>query len=430
MSSGRRDAVGACGRRARAPRCRTRWTLRPVFALAVRTFGRRRSLRSTRARSCSRSSSAIACSSHLLSTSAVAQPSFIASSAIRRSCAVTPSRGVADHERDVGALDGALRAQRGVVLDGLGDLRLAAHAGGVDEDELRPSTSKRQVDRVARGARDVGDDHALVAERPVDQRRLADVRAPDHRQAHGRPRPPRARPRAAARRARSSRSPVPRPWAAETAIGSPRPRRWNSAASGTSCDGVDLVRREDHRQLRSGAAGRPSPRRRGARRPWRRRRAAPTCASASAARRLVADRARDRVGVGEVHAAGVDEREAAAVPVRRQLLAVARDARALVHDGLARAGQAVDQRGLADIGVADDRDLHASPTIRATTSSTRQARGVDLDRVGRRDHRRVVAVRVTRVALGEVVQRGCRGGRRALAPGRRGEPDLHARRPA
>ena len=44
--------------------------------------------------------------------------------------------------------------------------------------------------------------------------------------------------------------------------------------------------------------------------------------------RLVLDRDRQRIGVVEVHAAGVDQREAAPVPVRGELLAVARDARA------------------------------------------------------------------------------------------------------
>ena len=46
---------------------------------------------------------------------------------------------------------------------------------------------------------------------------------------------------------RSSRSPVPRPWAAETATGSPRPRR-NSSASGHVLDVVDLVGRDEHGQ--------------------------------------------------------------------------------------------------------------------------------------------------------------------------------------
>ena len=115
--------------------------------------------------------------------------------------------------------------------------------------------------------------------------------------------------------------------------------------------------------------------------------------------RLLADRARERVLVLEVDAAGVDQREAASVPLALELLAVARDARALVDDRLAGAREAVDQRGLAHVGIADDGDLHrasmtvggrpgspawatrralqqspgarcASATIRATTSST------------------------------------------------------------
>ena len=41
----------------------------------------------------------------------------------------------------------------------------------------------RRVDRVARGAGDLGDDHPLAAEEGVDEARLADVGAPDDRQA-------------------------------------------------------------------------------------------------------------------------------------------------------------------------------------------------------------------------------------------------------
>src|SRR3954449_12267387 len=90
---------------------------------------------------------------------------------------------VADDERDVGALDRALGAQRRVVLDRVLDLGLAAQARGVDEDHLAPIDLEREVDRVARRAGDVGDDHALGAEQAVDERRLADVRAPDDREA-------------------------------------------------------------------------------------------------------------------------------------------------------------------------------------------------------------------------------------------------------
>ena len=71
---------------------------------------------------------------------------------------------------------------------------------------------------------------------------------------------------------------------------------------------------------------------------------------------LVRDRARDRRRVGDVDAARVDEEEALAAPLADQLLAVARHARRLVHDGGARAGEPVDERRLADVREADDRD--------------------------------------------------------------------------
>ena len=58
---------------------------------------------------------------------------------------------------------------------------------------------------------------------------------------------------------------------------------------------------------------------------------------------LVLDLARQRVVVLQVDAAGVDQRQHAPVPLRAQLLAVTRDAGPLVHDGLARLGQAIDQ---------------------------------------------------------------------------------------
>ena len=114
---------------------------------------------------------------------------------------------------------------------------------------------------------------------------------------------------------RSSRSPVPRPWAAETAIGSPSPSPWNSCASGRSLGRVDLVGGDDDRQRCRGAGCRRSPRRRGAGRRARRRRAARPAASASAARAWSWIETGQRVLVVEVDAAGVDQREAAAVPV-------------------------------------------------------------------------------------------------------------------
>ena len=72
--------------------------------------------------------------------------------------------------------------------------------------------------------------------------------------------------------------------------------------------------------------------------------------------RLLRDLGAERVGGEVVDAARVDQEEVLAVPVREQLLAVAGDAGRLVHDRLPRLGQPVDQRRLADVREADDRD--------------------------------------------------------------------------
>ena len=151
---------------------------------------------------------------------------------------------------------------------------------------------------------------------------------------------------------------MPRPWLAETAIGSPRPSAWSSAASGSSLApstlfattttgrsraaqdlgdlGVALAQAgagvEDERD-RVGVGDRLA--------------------------RLRLDLARERVDGLEVDAAGVDQLEAHAVPLALERLAVAGDARLLVDDGLAPADQAVDQRRLADVRKADDGDRAA-----------------------------------------------------------------------
>ena len=66
--------------------------------------------------------------------------------------------------------------------------------------------------------------------------------------------------------------------------------------------------------------------------------------------------ARDRRFIRDVDAARVHEQEALAGPLAEELLAVARHARRLVDDGGARRGQPVDERRLADVGIADDGD--------------------------------------------------------------------------
>ena len=56
----------------------------------------------------------------------------------------------------------------------------------------------------------------------------------------------------------------------------------------------------------------------------------------------------------QADAAGIHQREGLPVPFHLGADAVARDARLIVHDGDAPAGDAVEQGGLADIGPADN----------------------------------------------------------------------------
>ena len=129
------------------------------------------------------------------------------------------------------------------------------------------------------------------------------------------------------------------------------------------CDGIALVRRHQHRLA-------PAPQQVGdlvltGARPGPRVDHQHSNVGVGESRpRLVANRARQRILVGEVHAAGIDQREGPAVPLTLELLAVSGDPGALVHDRLARACQTVDQRGLADVRVADDRDLHRRFEVR------------------------------------------------------------------
>ena len=72
--------------------------------------------------------------------------------------------------------------------------------------------------------------------------------------------------------------------------------------------------------------------------------------------RLIGDLGRQRRGVDDVHAAGVDEAEPVPRPLAGQVLAIPCHAGGLVHDRCPRAGEPVDQRRLADVGEAHDGD--------------------------------------------------------------------------
>ena len=70
-------------------------------------------------------------------------------------------------------------------------------------------------------------------------------------------------------------------------------------------------------------------------------------------KRLLADaRGEDVLGLDGLDAARVDDHEVAAVPVGLVVGAVTGDAAALMDDGLAGDGDAVDERGLADVGAS------------------------------------------------------------------------------
>ena len=169
--------------------------------------------------------------SHLLSATSVAQPVSHRQLGDPQVLGRDPLGGVADDDRDVGALGGALGAKLGVVVDRAGDLGPAPDPGGVDQDQ-RPAVDLERVSIASRVVPASSETITRSAPRKrVDQRRLADVRPADDRDARlvrllrfasGRDgrlagaqlgRSGRAGPRCRARG-------WPRP-----AIGSPRPRR-------------------------------------------------------------------------------------------------------------------------------------------------------------------------------------------------------------
>ncbi len=81
----------------------------------------------------------------------------------------------------VGVLDRLQRLDDGEFLDRLEHFALAPHAGGVNQDVGLAVALELDIDRIARGARLVERDDALLTDQRVDQGRLADVGAPHQR---------------------------------------------------------------------------------------------------------------------------------------------------------------------------------------------------------------------------------------------------------
>ena len=251
-----------------------------------------------------------------------------------------------------------LGAQLRVVVDRAGDLGAAPQAGGVDQQHRPPVDLELGVDRVAGRAGALGDDHPLGAEEGVDQRGLADVGAADRPRRGRRPRRPPRRGALAEQldqRGRAGRR-VPRPCVAETAIGSPRPSPWNSAAEVLVAGAVDLV--DDDEDGDVGAAQRLR-----------------QLGVAGAQPGAAVDDQQDDVGLGDRRSApGAARprparsrrrgrcRRCRAARRRRRSTRRARRLRSRVTPGSAwvtasrAAGEAVDQGALADVGEADDRD--------------------------------------------------------------------------
>ena len=118
--------------------------------------------------------------------------------------------------------------------------------------------------------------------------------------------------------------------------------------------------------------------------------------------RLLLDLPGQVVALIQVDTAGVDQRQGTPVPLGVELLAVACDARKLVHDRLPRLGEAVDQRRLADVRVSDDCDLHGRSSLACARHESddrvdhlleRQPRRVELDGAVGRPQRRIRARR-------------------------------------
>ena len=301
--------------------------------------------------------------------------------------------GVHHEHADVGLVDGAKAAHHTVVLDVLVHEVALAHAGSVDKTVATPVVLDHNVEGVARGAGHVGDDGAVTTGEAVGDGALAHVGPADDGDAQGV-----CRVGALGCLLGKGRDDLVEEVARAVAVRG-RDGAWLTEAEGVELpDGllvvgvVELVGHEEDRLL-------------GAAQDARDRLVLLGDAGARVHNEddgvglsagglgLLADAAGEGVvGLAGLDAAGVDQREVAAVPVGVVVAAVARDAAALVDDGLPGLGYAVHQRGLAHVGATDDGDdglghaysllacskpnsLPCIPTASPTTTEATDARG-------------------------------------------------------
>ena len=283
-------------------------------------------------------------------------------------------RGVDHQQRDVRVVDRPQGTDHGVVLGGVVDPAAAAHAGGVHEHD-RPVRGVHQgVDGVAGGARHVVDHAAVLAHQPVEQGALAHVGAADD--GHTR-----------------RRHVVRPPQLLAVLVHGDAVDRGGRLAPGTFGELGD-----HHVQQVAGTAAVQRADRHGLTHPETQE--LPHLVLATVVVRLVGHHhdgsvdAAQPVGdgfvvvgetdagihheqhhVGGLHrglhlaadllvqlaasrqpATGVHQQEMGAQPLRLDLLAVAGDAGAVLHDGHLMADDAVEQGALANVGAADDDD--------------------------------------------------------------------------
>ena len=261
---------------------------------------------------------------------------------------------VQDQQRDVRAIDRLSRKDDADVVDVLLQETRLPDARGVHEQVAVPVAHQQAVHRVARRARDRRDHRALLAQEPVQQRGLANVGPADE----GDP---------------DRRFFVFRlldPWDlrqggveqiadAPAVLGRDRvhllepERRELGEAVGVA---LDLVDGDQHLLALLPQAGRDGPV------VGQQPRAAVDDEDHEvrfADREVRLDRRgpQQRIVRTQEETAGVDELERGALPRGLGVVAVAGRAGTAVGDGLAPAADPVEQRGLADIGPPDERDL-------------------------------------------------------------------------
>ena len=265
-----------------------------------------------------------------------------------------------DHEqRDVGAVDGAHRANEAVVLHVLVDLAFAAQARRVNDAVLLAVVDDHRVDGVARGARHVRDDGAVVVGEAIGERGLARVRAADDGDVDDVlvvffileaaidfaqvidnlveqiARAMAVRGGDGERVAQAQL--VEFPQLIELVGGVELVDREQHRLGGLAQDardflvvGVDAGLAVHDEDDHVGLVGRLE--------------------------RLRADGALELVLGAHLNAAGVDQLELDAVPVSLVVRTVARDAAHLVHDSLVGLGDSIDERGFAHVRAANDRN--------------------------------------------------------------------------